>query len=176
MIYFKYIINKNGGFNVIEKIDNLFRLNGKDVSYIIAVTPSGEAVHSYFGKKLRTRDSYETNFDLAPSASCNVIPNNVSFDKEMMEYSSYGYGDLHTPMYQVENKDGNYVSHLLCTGYEIKKGACGIEGMPGLFEGDKNAETLSLTLCDEIIGLEVVLNYVVFEEYNIIARSACLFK
>lgn len=159
---------------MIEKINNLFRLSGKDVSYIIAIAENGEAVHSYFGKKLRSGSAYDTDFDFEPTASCNAIHGGVTFEKEMTEYPSYGYADLHTPMYRVENKDGNYISHLIFKDYKITNGACEIEGMPGLFAGDKSAQTLELTLCDEIIGLEVVLSYVVFEEYNIIARSARL--
>lgn len=44
--------------------------------------------------------------------------------------------------------------------------------MPSLFCGDKNAKTLRLFLEDQVTGLKVVLNYTVFDEYNIIARNA----
>ena len=44
--------------------------------------------------------------------------------------------------------------------------------MPSLFKGDKMAQTLEITLCDETVELEVVLSYTVFEEYNVVLRSS----
>lgn len=155
---------------MIEKINNLFHISGKDISYVIAITNAGTAVQSYFGKKIKITENYDTHLDLEPTSFCNI--NEETYEKEFMEYSSYGYTDLHTPMYQIENKDGNYISHLIYKNYKITNGTYTINGMPSLMANGKNAETLELILEDNITGLEVVLSYVVFEEYNIIARNA----
>lgn len=98
---------------MIEKINNAFHLSGKDISYVISITESGEAVQSYFGKKIRMNQNYRSELMLDGMAWTPMINNDVTFEMEMTEYTSYGYGDLHTPMYQAENKDGNYISHLL---------------------------------------------------------------
>ena len=41
-----------------------------------------------------------------------------------------------------------------------------------MFKGDETAQTLEIILCDKTIGLEVVLSYTVFDEYNVILRSS----
>lgn len=157
---------------MIEKTDNIFKLTGKDISYIIEITPNGAPVNAYFGKKLRT---YNSNVQInKDSGWCIHLPDGEIFDRTMTEYPSYGYADLHNPMYMVQGSDGSCVSHLVYKDYEIKDGVCELDGMPYITVGEKNAQTLELTLRDDITGLEAVLSYVVFDEYNIIARSARL--
>ena len=159
---------------MIEKINNIFHLSGRNISYIMAVTESGMLVHSYFGKKIRVTDSYRTNLQAWDSELAPIMKSNETSERNMTEYPSYGYADLHLPAYQAENADGNYISHLTYKDYSILDGACEIDGMPELFEGDSHAKTLEVTLEDKLTGLEVILSYTVFDEYNIIARSARL--
>ena len=158
---------------MIKKTGKLFCISGKDISYIIAISDTGEAVQSYFGKKIKVTDNYRPNLQTGRGSFCTEI-NGVTFEREMTEYTSYGYTDMHTPMFLAENKDGNCISQLLYKDFKIRKGVCKIKGMPFVTENGKNAETLELTLKDDVTGLEVILSYVVFEEYNIIARSARL--
>lgn len=162
---------------MITKTNNFFSIDGKEISYIIEITDTGAVLHSYFGKKLRKRGEYISEPQLSDCSWCTDIPTKngkESLEREMTEYPSYGYIDMHNPMYIVENADGNCVSDLRYKDYKIKDGVSEINGMPHLTVGNKNAQTLELILEDKVTGLEVVLCYTVFEEYNIIARNVRL--
>ncbi len=156
---------------MIEKIGNIFHLSGKNISYIIEKTKNGLLMHSYFGKKIRVNENYHFGI---PEENASWQPHNNSyeiFERYGREYNSYGYPDLHMPAFEVENKDGNTISHLVFKSFKVYDGAYEIKGMPCLFSGDKKAGTLELVSEDKLTGLEITLIYTVFEEYNIIARS-----
>ncbi|MFR4619230.1 MAG: alpha-galactosidase, partial [Oscillospiraceae bacterium] len=67
---------------------------------------------------------------------------------------------------------GNSISQLKYKDYTIKENYIPeIEGMPSLFIGNKSAQTLEITLEDKISGVEVVLSYSVFDDYDVILRN-----
>lgn len=79
------------------------------------------------------------------------------------------------PAYSVENGYSNTVSELEVQEYIIHKNTVAeLKGMPGLYMGDKKADTLEIVLLDKSIQLEVRLFYTVFDEYNIIARNGVM--
>ena len=157
---------------MIIKNNNTFHLQGKNISYIIVINETGDLLHYYFGEKLVNRDYFEklTNRDF--SWLCND-ENGIFLEIVMQEYPAYGYTDLRSPAYSVQNKYGNSVSRLVYKDYAIKEDVVSyVEGLPSIFKGDKKAQTLEITLWDESIGLEVVLSYSVFDEYDVILRSS----
>ena len=159
---------------MIEKKGNIFHISAKNISYTAAVTESGRLIHSYFGKKIRVNENYKTDFRL--DADIWSVENKIGYsffhaDEYSEEYPSYGYSDLHIPAYEAENSDGNSISELLYKEYKVYDGAYQAEGMPMLFDGNNSAQTLEITLEDKYTGLNVILVYTVFEEYNVIARS-----
>lgn len=159
---------------MIIKNNNTFHLQGENISYIIAINEAGDLFHYYFGEKLADRDYSAKLVKRGYGLLCND-ENGIFLETEMQEYPAYGYTDLRSPAYLVKNKFGNSVSRLIYKEYTIKEDEVSyIEGMPYLFKGDKTAQTLEVTLCDETIGLEVVLSYTVFDEYDVILRSSKL--
>ena len=157
---------------MIRKINNYFHLSAKDISYVMYLTQTGELVHSYFGKKIRVNENYSVWDNMGGTAfSPKIHSGTLSLDAVANEYSAYGYCETNYPAYQAKNKDGNFISHLTYKSHKIIDDVSAIYGMPSLFKGDKNAQTLEITMADEYTGLEVVLIYTVFEEYNIIARN-----
>ncbi len=156
---------------MIIKNNNTFHLQGRNISYIMSVDAYGNLLHIYYGKKLRNRDYSETKTEFVQWAGYDE--NNITLETNLQEYPSYGYTDLRNPAYSVENADGNSVSRLKYKDYKIKKNYLPeIEGMPSLFIGDKSAQTLEITLDDKTAGVEVVLSYSVFDEYDVILRNA----
>lgn len=142
------------------------------MSYIIAINETGDLIHYHFGKKLADRDYSAKLKKLRFGLLCND-EKGIFLETTSQEYPAYGYTDLRSPAYNVQNKYGNSVSRLLYKGYSIKENEVSyIEGMPSIFKGDKTAQTLEITLSDDSIGLEVVLSYTVFDEYDVILRSS----
>lgn len=154
---------------MITKLNNTFHIKGKNISYIMAVDKGGNLVHIYYGKKLRDKDYSEIEHKRPTFAG--IGEDGITLECTMQEYPSYGYLDLRSPAYSVKNKDGNSVSQLKYKEFCIKDGVLpNIEGMPSIFIGDKSAQTLEITLADEIAGIEVTLYYSVFDEYDVILR------
>ena len=156
---------------MIIKTNHTFHLQGRNISYIMAVNSAGDLLHVYYGKKLRVRE-----YSDIPKFSGGYIQNSEDgwiLELHQQEYPSYGGSDLRTPAYSVSRSNGESLNHLKFVGYEIKENTVPkLEGMPSLFMGDKTAQTLEIALADELTCLEVKLMYTVFDEYDVILRNA----
>lgn len=155
---------------MIIKNNNTFHLQGRNISYIMAVDSFGNLIHIHYGRKLHDKDYDKTNTKYVDWAAYDE--NNITLENTQQEYPSYGYTDLRNPAYTVKNVDGNSISQLKYKDYTIKENYIPeIEGMPSLFIGNKSAQTLEITLEDKISGVEVVLSYSVFDDYDVILRN-----
>lgn len=158
---------------MITKNGRTFNLAGRSVSYVIAADECGNLHHVYYGKKLRNKDYSDIKNFHASWAAYDA--DHKMMETCLLEYPSYGYTDLRQPAYTVLNNDGNRVNELKYKSYEIKDGAVQeLKGLPYVFAGDKAVQTLEITLADDITGLEAVLSYTVFDDYDVILRSAVL--
>lgn len=155
---------------MIIKNNNTFHLQGRNISYIMAVDSFGNLIHIHYGRKLHDKDYDKTNTKYVNWAAYDE--NNITLENTQQEYPSYGHTDLRKPAYTVKNVDGNSISQLKYKDYTIKENYIPeIEGMPSLFIGNKSAQTLEITLEDKISGVEVVLSYSVFDDYDVILRN-----
>ena len=155
---------------MIIKNNNTFHLQGRNISYIMAVDSFGNLIHIHYGRKLHDKDYDKTNTKYVDWAAYDE--NNITLENTQQEYPSYGHTDLRNPAYTVKNVDGNSISQLKYQDYTIKENYIPeIEGMPSLFIGNKSAQTLEITLEDKISGVEVVLSYSVFDDYDVILRN-----
>ena len=155
---------------MIIKNNNTFHLQGRNISYIMAVDSFGNLIHMHYGRKLHDKDYDKTNTKYVDWAAYDE--NNITLENTQQEYPSYGHTDLRNPAYTVKNVDGNSISQLKYKDYTIKENYIPeIEGMPSLFIGNKSAQTLEITLEDKISGVEVVLSYSVFDDYDVILRN-----
>ena len=155
---------------MIIKNNNTFHLQGRNISYIMAVDSIGNLIHIHYGRKLHDKDYDKTNTKYVNWAAYDE--NNITLENTQQEYPSYGHTDLRNPAYTVKNVDGNSISQLKYKDYTIKEHYIPeIEGMPSLFIGNKSAQTLEITLEDKISGVEVVLSYSVFDDYDVILRN-----
>lgn len=155
---------------MIIKNNNTFHLQGRNISYIMAVDSFGNLIHIHYGRKLHDKDYDKTNTKYVNWAAYDE--NNITLENTQQEYPSYGHTDLRNPAYTVKNVDGNSISQLKYKDYTIKENYIPeIEGMPSLFIGNKSAQTLEITLEDKISGIEVVLSYSVFDDYDVILRN-----
>lgn len=155
---------------MIIKNNNTFHLQGRNISYIMAVDSFGNLIHIHYVRKLHDKDYNKTNTKYVNWAAYDE--NNITLENTQQEYPSYGHTDLRNPAYTVKNVDGNSISQLKYKDYTIKENYIPeIEGMPSLFIGNKSAQTLEITLEDKISGVEVVLSYSVFDDYDVILRN-----
>lgn len=148
-------------------------MQGRNISYIMFENECGDLLHFYFGKKLCDCDYSVMREEW--SEEWGFASNEFGLDVYPQEYPSYGHSDLRNPAYQIINKYQNAVSQLKVKEYKIHRQMTAVtEGMPCLFKGNKNADTLEVVLHDEAADFEAHLYYTVFDEYDIIARNAVL--
>lgn len=158
---------------MIIKNGKTLHLQGKGISYLMFEGEDADLLHFYFGKKLADCDYSQMTDEI--NEIWGFATNKFPLDVYPQEYPAYGYTDLRGGAYEVINGSGNAVSKLNVREYKIHRGkAASVVGMPCLFEGEKNADTLEVILKDDNIDLEVRLYYTVFDEYDIIARSAVI--
>lgn len=150
--------------------NNTIHLQGKSTSYIMTVGEHNDLLHYYYGKKLADRE-YKA-IAMKDENQCAFLPEGYTLENYRQEYPSYGYSDLKSPAYDVFNSDVNNISMLKVTDIKIKDGVYNPCGLPHILQKDNTAQTSYITLCDEVINLEVTLIYTVFDEYDVIIRSA----
>ena len=150
--------------------NNTIHLQGKSTSYIMTVGEHNDLLHFYYGKKLAYREYKD--IAMKDENQCAFLPEGYTLENYRQEYPSYGYSDLKSPAYDVFNSDGNNISMLKVTDIKIKDGVYNPCGLPHILQKDNTAQTSYITLCDEVINLEVTLIYTVFDEYDVIIRSA----
>ena len=113
---------------MIIKNKNVFHLQGKNISYIMAVNECGDLLHYYYGKKLRDKN-YEW-IKQKWSVWNGYGPDKWTLDICPQEYPAYGYTDLRTPAYSIVNRQGGSVSRLTYKTHKIIQNATQeIDGM-----------------------------------------------
>ncbi|MBO4425875.1 MAG: alpha-galactosidase [Clostridiales bacterium] len=155
----------------------LFILNTAHTTYAMKVTDTGHIEHLYYGRKIHADDAdgLTEQHEFAPGTSSvySQEASNFSLDDMRLEMSSYGKGDLREAFLEVINPDGSMTSDFLYSGYTESKGRDGgTEGLPTSY--GENAEVLTLTLTDKDNSLKLELIYCVYEDTDVITRSARL--
>ena len=155
--------------------NKLFNIESKNTSYILSVLETGHLVHLYWGRKI---NSDKINY-LIKKRQCGSfladLDNIDDFHLEAIpqEYPSYGNPDLRSPAVQIKLGNGTTVTDFRYDSHKIFKGKNKLQGLPATYvEDDSEAQTLEVTLKDELANLKLILSYTVFEEYDAITRSA----
>ena len=97
-----------------------------------------------------------------------------SLDILPQEYPTLGTGDYRNYALNIENSDGSQCCDLKFSHYEIKKGKYSLKGLPAVWAGEKEADTLEIVLKDRVSKIEVSLLYGVLADEDLITRSAII--
>ncbi len=160
---------------IIDEQRKIFNLQTKNSSYIFGIYNNMWPVHIHYGKKINqvpdieeTMGTYHNYMTQYPTEE--GVKNWV--ERFLLEYSNYGHPDLRTPSFHAEFADGNSITEWKYVGYELSKGKKKLSGLPATYVEDEcEAETLEVTLKDEQKGMEVILSYTAFSDFDAIARS-----
>ncbi|MDY0394561.1 glycoside hydrolase family 36 N-terminal domain-containing protein [Virgibacillus halophilus] len=167
--------------------DKCFMLQGKNTSYMISVDEHKVLYHLYYGKKLssrsyslhrnlsRGRTPKDRDYSVPPVNDVGWLPKDsqggFSLDELPQEYPAYGHLDLRTPAYQIETESGHCITDLRYESYQIIEGKPELKGLPAVYDNNHTAQTLIITLVDEIVGVKVELSYTVFDDSDVICRN-----
>ena len=161
-----------------NKEQQVFHLCNNQISYLIEVEEHGYLAHLYFGKKINHYSGHYQyvrdmrSFGPYPEAADH---DTFSLDTVMLEYPGYGFGDFREPAYNFKLKNGSRITDFRYDSFEIVQGKCTIEGLPHLYTNQATeAETLIITLKDDVAQLRLKLNYTIYQDYATVIRSTTL--
>ena len=153
-----------------------FHLQTKGSSYVFSIYNNTLLRHIYYGKRMESILGTEC-YEIASSvAFCTESPhlNYKTTDETLcLEYPTFGCGDLRTPAFHAEFSDGSSASALLYKKHKIYPGKRMLSGMPSVYaELPQECVTLEIELVEAVRNVSVFLYYCVFEDYDVIIRSA----
>lgn len=160
---------------IVDKERMIFNLQTKNSSYILGIHNNLWPIHIHYGKKINnvpdldeflgTHYQYMNTYSESASEKTWV-------ERFLLEYSNYGHPDLRTPAFHAEFSDGSSITEWEYAGYKVFSGKKKLSGLPAIYtEDDEEAETLELTLKDKKAGMEVILSYTVFRDFDVLTRN-----
>ncbi len=156
-----------------EKETKIFKLDTKNTTYLIGLSPEGYVGHAYYGEKLVLADAYYLLRTEEPpfTPSKNEREKCAFLDFYPMEYPSGGIGDYRESCINIRNTAGCMGSEFLYQSHEIFKGKPKLQGLPASFGEEEEVATLVISCVDQVLNLKLELSYSVFEKEDIITRS-----
>ena len=93
---------------IYNEKNRIFKLDTKNTTYLIGLSPEGYVGHIYYGEKLKTDDSYYLLRTEEPpyTPSVNKREKSAFLDFYPMEYPTGGIGDYRESCLNVRNSDG----------------------------------------------------------------------
>ena len=154
----------------------LFTLSTASTTYQMKVDRHGYLLHLYYG----TRASGDLGYLVTHCALSGMsgqphedADRTFSLDVAPQEFPFQGGGDMRSPALLVRGADGTFGCDLRYARHEVRPGKYSLPGLPAAYaEAGDGAETLSVTLADERLGLEVELLYGVLPAFDVITRAA----
>ena len=171
---------------MIKKYNNIFLINTRNTTYMFSVLKTGHVEHLYYGKRLfsdeisnkedivrQTAEALREKREFAPGNTIvySKDAQDTALEDICLEMSSYGKGDVREPFIELIHDDGTSTSDFLYSTAEIKESSHRNETLPGSYG---ETEALELKLKEKEYDLELVITYAVFEECDVITRSARL--
>lgn len=164
---------------MIKVRNQVFHLGTRDTSYIFRVMESGHLEHLYYGRKVAEEGNMEAMFEKKTfiPGNCNGYSDDykqLTLEDICLEMSSYGKGDIREPFVHVVHEDGSSTSDFLYDSHLVLQGKHELETMPSSYDEHGNAQQLKIVLKDKEYGLTLIMYYHVFEDCDVITRSATL--
>ena len=156
---------------MINYYDQVFRLDTKNTTYAFRIV-EGYPEHLYYGRRIADSDFTAVALKNTIDLGSTVKQEGSGFflERNLLEYSGIGRGDYrHSPI-ELLMPDGTFVCDFVYDSHRVLDGAYTTKELPTAYG---EAKTLEITLKDKkFSGLILKLNYVVFEDCNVICRNA----
>ena len=162
-----------------QEDQRIFTIQTKHTTYQFMADAHGFLLHLYYGEKTDGNMDYlltymDRGFSGNPGDA--GTDRTYSLDALPQEYPFMGTGDYRSSALVVRTEDQTYGCDLRYLGYKIRDGKYGLEGLPAVYAGSAQAQTLEIDLEDRVLGLKVKLLYGVLPEYDVITRSVRLYN
>lgn len=164
---------------MIQRYNQCFVLNTNNTTYCFRVMKTGHLEHLYYGRKITVCSDVDAEalierhaFMPGNTNAYNQENTDFSLEDIRLEMSSYGKGDIREPFIEVVHADGSYTSDFLFEKADIDKGKEEMRTLPSSYDEENAVEHLCVTLRDYHYSLALELHYYVYEDCDVITRSA----
>ena len=171
---------------MIREFEKCFELSTRETTYAFRILENGLAEHLYYGARVNLLGKPELakaqveaiaeKQEFAPGNSILRDQEHKGFSPEYcgLELSAPGKGDVREPMVEVVGKNGVRTLDFVYASHEISKGKAPFATLPGSYDENNKVDQLKVTFKDEWQGLTLEVFYWVYEDCNVITRSAVL--
>ncbi len=152
----------------------VFHIETANTLYQMKVDEYGVLNHLWYGARMDCVMDYILDYpDVGFSGNIYEAENKrtYSLDTLPLEYASGGVGDFRIPAISVTHENGSCALDLRFQEYHILRGKYKIPGLPAVYAGDDEAETLEIVLKDTATDVKVILKYGVLEKEDVITRT-----
>jgi len=157
--------------------DGIFYLETENTLYQLKADEYGVLLHLWYGKKTDCNMDYLLDYpDVGFAGNVYDVDNcrTYSLNTMPLEYGTAGTGDYRVPAISVTHGDGSTALDLRYQEHKISKGKYSIPGLPAVYAGEEEAETLEIILKDTATDIRVILKYGVLENQDVITRSVVI--
>ena len=164
-----------------------FFLQTAHSTYGMRVMETGHLEHLYYGSRITVKEEDVSSCAplvilraFAPGNTCIYDKEHsaISLEDVCLEVGTLGKGDIREPFLEVRFPDGSVTSDFTFHSYEAFLWNQGeklkASGLPHAYDESGRAECLQINLQYVTNHLELQLFYTVFEDCDVITRSACL--
>lgn len=161
---------------IFDEKELIIKLDTISSSYVMKIVRDNYLVHLYYGSFVDTTNlSYlvvpnKRGFSANPE--CDNGEGIFTLDTIPQEYPGFGIGDYRTSAIKIKHVDGTKTTDMRYLSHKIYNGKPLIKSLPATFANENEAETIEITMHDNVSMINVVLVYTVFNEHDIITRSA----
>lgn len=156
--------------------NNLFTLNTKNTTYCFRVLDNGYLEHLYYGAMIDIISK-----EAIYQKQIFNQGNQISYSKEYiqlgletmdLEISGVGKGDIREPFVEIVNVDGSLTNDFVFDSYELSQRKEQLNTLPSSYDETNQVMELKIKLFDKDNQIELILFYWVYEDCDVISRSA----
>ncbi len=162
---------------VYNESKKTFSLHTTKTTYQLKIGNLNYVNHLYYGPSIHDEDlsylirRYDRGFSGNPYDS--LKERTFSLDAQPQEFTTQQQGDFRINSIEVQNADGSFSFNGRYVSHRIYSGPFTLNGLPTAFATDKDTvDTLEVVIEDAVTKVQVALLYSVFEEADVIMRSA----
>ena len=161
---------------IYQEQERIFRLDTPHTTYLIAVAGSeGFLGQAYYGPSVPDDDMrYLLRLNERPGVMSDINPRERAsfYDAFPFEYPAWGGGCFREPCLRVRDARGGGNCELFYESHRIMPGKPALPGLPAAYGAPDQCTTLEIVCRDPVLELKVHLLYTVFEDSDVICRSA----
>ncbi len=160
----------------ISIINGLITIHTAHTTYQMKADRLSTLLHTYYGPRI---DGTDMSQDIVPRDrgfsgnpyEVGMFDKTYSFDTLPLELSAFGGGDYRITGLHAEDASGARALRFRFKEARILPGKYSLPGLPAVYAGAEEAETLEVLLADEEAKVAVKLLYGVLPEYDVITRA-----